>query len=140
MNGIEGRSSAIPFSEFDVVAVVRPEGCDQTAFKCSGSGALLAGDSFREKLKGDLPHAELVCAEGGVTGLVPDAWGNVTQFIGSDNAGILILTDSSELLWSELLGTRPGRGISVVGTLRGEPFKDLIVDCVDSTAILVTIV
>ena len=72
MKGIDGRSSAIPLSEFEVLPAGRPEAWDQTAFKCSGSGALLAGESFKEKVKGDLPHAELEWVDGGVAGLVPD--------------------------------------------------------------------
>jgi len=43
------------------------EACDQTALRCSGSGAR-AGKSLTEKLSGDFVHPALVDWDGGVIG------------------------------------------------------------------------
>ena len=48
VNGKAVKSSAIPSKEFTAGAGSLPAACDQTALRCSGSGAL-AGDSFMEK-------------------------------------------------------------------------------------------
>jgi hypothetical protein len=66
VNGRAVRSSAMPSREFTACTKALSEGCDHTAFRCSGSGAL-AGDSFaEEKLKGDFVHGVLYDADPGV--------------------------------------------------------------------------
>lgn len=85
VNGRAVRSSAMPSREFTACTRVLSEGCDHTAFRCSGSGAL-AGDSFAdEKLKGDFVH-----------GVLYDADPGVMRFLS---------TDSSELLESSCVET-----------------------------------
>jgi hypothetical protein len=66
VNGRAVRSSAMPSREFTACTRALSEGCDQTAFRCSGSGAL-AGDSLAdEKLKGDFVQGVLYDADPGV--------------------------------------------------------------------------
>jgi len=65
VNGKEVRSSAIPSSEFTTGAGSLSAACDQTALRCSGSGAL-AGESLVEKLSGDFDHGVPNDADAGV--------------------------------------------------------------------------
>lgn len=78
VNGRAVRSSAMPSREFIACTRALSEGCDQTAFKCSGSGAL-AGDSLAdEKLKGDF-----------VQGVLYDADPGVMRFLSTDSSKLL---------------------------------------------------
>lgn len=60
------KSSAIPSSELTGCSPALLEVCDQTAFRCSGSGAR-AGDSFALKLIDDLVQEADAWCVGGVT-------------------------------------------------------------------------
>lgn len=78
VNGRAVRSSAMPSREFTACTRALSEGCDQTAFRCSGSGAL-AGDSLAdEKLKGDF-----------VQGVLYDADPGVMRFLSTDSSKLL---------------------------------------------------
>lgn len=78
VNGRAVRSSAMPSREFTACTKALSEGCDQTAFRCSGSGAL-AGDSLAdEKLKGDF-----------VQGVLYDADPGVMRFLSTDSSKLL---------------------------------------------------
>jgi hypothetical protein len=55
VNGKAVRSSAMPSSEFTAGSLALSEAWDQTALRCSGSGAR-AGDSLIGKLNGALVH------------------------------------------------------------------------------------
>ena len=55
VNGTEGRSSAIPFSELTAGTSAFEDVCAQRSFKCSGSGAR-AEESLIEKEAGGFVH------------------------------------------------------------------------------------
>ena len=53
VNGTAVRSSAIPSREFTEGKAALSDAWDQTAFRCSGSGTPLEGESLRGKALGD---------------------------------------------------------------------------------------
>jgi hypothetical protein len=57
----------MPSSELTECTRALSEVCDQTALRCSGSGAR-AGESLTGKLSGDFAHVAFADWEGGVMG------------------------------------------------------------------------